>query len=342
MRRGLRRIKAIAGLALLLVGGCGGGSGDDSVPPGTLEGDAATQAAILVAQSTIALLVGLRTQPSSLNTLGGGCFDGSVDGTCRVANGESISDGSFDQCVFFISGGSDRLTVDGGIRVTTSDPNTCVTGFNPSATLDIRYRNLLQILRDSNDAELVRVRADGSDRIVPAGPGCSGFNVFEQIDATIDTVVNTRISGRLLADGTDAELHADDVTMNQTSAGSPCERTVLVDGDMEVDDRANAIRYAQTLEGVSMIFTEANDAARVAISGIIDNDCLGRVTLATPEALVMRNATDCPTAGALRITIDGRTSEARFNGGSFSLDYGADGVVEVTGSDCRAIAQCAG
>ena len=56
--------------------------------------------------------------------------------------------------------------------------------------------------------------ADTSDQTAP---------LIEHIDATIDASFIARLPARLLADGTDAEIRAQGLSLDQTSAGTPCE-----------------------------------------------------------------------------------------------------------------------
>lgn len=341
MGRSMRRAGMRASLlALMCLGGCGGGGGSDEepAPPVMLEGDDAVAASLRVVQSTMALLIGMRTEDAPFSSAGSSCSSGSINASCNIQNGQSVIDSAFAQCRLALTNGN-ALTADGGLRIQTSDPNACVTGRIPdTATVELEFRGFRQTLTSASGGELGRARTDGSDRIVPTGVGCAGRNVMEQIDATSDSTVNVRLPGKLAADGIDAEVRAQGLQMDQTSAGTPCERTMVVDGDMEVDDRANGIRYSQTLSGVTIRYTEADDAALIEIDGDIDNACVGAVTVTTVEPIRMRNATDCPTGGILHVTREGRTSEMRFGPGtSFSIDFGNRLVV---GSDCRSIAQC--
>lgn len=343
MWRSIQRAGTMTSLsAILWLSGCGGGgSGGDPAPPQMLEGDDAVEATVRVVQSTIALLVALRTEESTFRSVGGTCSGGSATASCDVRNAESVVNASFDQCLVPLNDGS-VLTADGRLRLATTDRSTCVSGrIDSSARLDVEYRDFVQVLTSAGGTELSRAHADGTDRITPTGVGCGGRNLIDEINATIDMTVAARLPARLLADGIDAEIVTQGLSLNQTSAGTPCERSMVVDGDLEVDDRANGIRYSQTLNGVTLSYIEANDTAQVEINGNLDNDCVGFLSLTTIEPLHLRNATDCPTGGILSIATQSRTSEVRFDAqGAVSIDYNSDGQFELVASNCDLPAQC--
>jgi hypothetical protein len=245
---------------------------------------------------------------------------------------------SFDQCRIALSE-EYFLIGDGDLRIEASDPSTCVTGtIGESATIRTDFDEFVDVLVDAAGNELYRSRANGSDLIVRSGSAC-GRVILERIDATIDVVSNLRFPGRLVTDGADQHLTMRDLQLDQSFVGRSCRRTLSADGQMDVDDRALGLRFSQTLSGVTVSVTEADDAALIEIDGDFDNACVGAVTVTTVEPIRMRNATDCPTGGVLRVTREGRTSEMTFGpGGSFGIDFG-DGMV-VVGSDCRGLAEC--
>lgn len=337
MYKWMRRAGVLGGVvAMLWVGGCAGGGGADGGSAAMLEGDAAVDAAIGVMQSTVSVLAGLRSESLSVSSGASSCSGGSVRARCDVENRQSVVRGSFDHCRLPLPGG-DVATVNGGLTIRVGDQGTCVTGMVPdTASLELQYDNFMQSIVDSSGNELSNSRANGADRIDPQDLGCDGRNVAERISATIDAVSHGRRPGKLLADGVDAHLDLRDLQLDQESAGSPCARMVLASGEMDVDDRANGRRFSQTLEGVSMSFVEADDAALVQINGRLVNGCIGDVTLVTVEPIRMNNAVDCPTGGTLRVISAGRASEIRFlPGGDVSIDYDGDGQVDLAGASCR-------
>jgi hypothetical protein len=163
----------------------------------------------------------------------------------------------------------------------------------------------------------------------------------EFFDGTTDVVNHVASPGRLLADGVDARIDLTELELNQESTGVPCARVLAADGAMDVDDRANGIRFSQTLSSVTIRFREEPPDTLVEINGDIANGCLGNLTLGTVEPLRLRNAVDCPTGGTLRVTAAGRTSEIRYGPqGELSIDYNGDGRVDSIETTCELAAQC--
>ena len=338
MRGRMQRATTIG--ALLWLTGCGGG-GDGETAPMMLEGDEAVQAVTSVVRSTVATLIGLRSESAPSTGDAASCIGGSVNGSCEVENRQSILRASFDHCRIPFGDGR-VLTGDGGLRIQVNDQSTCVSGRVAAAAMaEIEFDDFSQILTDANGNELSRSRTDGTDRIMPSGAGCAGRNVMELFDGTIDAVTSNRLPGRLVAEGFDARIEMQVLQLDQSSSGTPCARVLTANGSMDVEDRANGLRFSQTLSAVTIRFLEQDEATLVEIDGDLVSGCLGSVTLATVAPIHLRNATDCPTAGTLRVTIADRISEIRYGAaGALSIDYTADGQFESVASDCRPIAEC--
>lgn len=337
MRLWMRPIGVLAGMTMLLsLGGCSGGGGGGDDGDAGLDGDAAIEAVAAVIQSTLAVLAIARSEESTLLPASASCASGTVRASCEVENRQSIIRASFDQCRLPLSGGHTAVA-DGNLRTETNDVAACVTsGISPTATVRFELDDLLDVLIGPDGDELRRLHSNGTDEIVPTGIGCAGRNVLEHFDVTHDAIVNGRFAGRLMAYHADMRFELSDFQLDQTSEGLPCDRLMIANGDMDIDDRANGLRFAQTLVGMRVSLIEAGPDAAVDIDGTLVNDCIGDVAVTTLQRLQIPSAIDCPTGGALRVTTAGRTSEIRFSPqGGLSIDFDADGQPDLVTPSCH-------
>ncbi len=279
--------------------------------------------------------------------------DASSSGT---TGSESCSQGGEIQEACIVSGSTSTLTIEyrdcreetvsgnlvlrrGTAIQTVSNRGFCVSrevsATEDTVVLQLRDFGLEEIL----DGEPVLiVGAELTDRFTPSGEiGCAGEAEGLQV---VDGIFSVDCSAeadsiRCPRGETELSLLATQLSLERTSGGFPCERGVLANGSLGIEDGIDDVGYVEEFDG--FLLTEAEDddnVRRYTHTGLVIVDCLGpldyRTIIDMPATqsgaiLVPENAI-CPSGGVLEVT-----RPAFFDGAGVGADTSGQGTVQPTG-----------
>jgi hypothetical protein len=271
-------------------------------------------------------------------TVATGCdLGGGRSSTCTVdARGETTIELEFSDCASSLESGR-RRNRDGRVQLRVLDPAVCLSGvLRERIPFRIEFDGFRSTISDAGRT-VARFAADLTENVILSGDGCLAS------DGTRDVAGSLTLED---ADaGVDFSLQTTGLRLAVESASSPCRQTILADGAMDVDDRANALRFSQRLDAVTVTLMQEDGATLVGLDGAVDNDCLGEVRFATPAPILLSALGECPLGGSFAVGAEnGADGLLRFLAdGGLTIDLGPDGIADKSVPTCRddSLAQCA-
>ncbi len=349
-----RSVGTFAVLASFLAAGCGGSSSDSGPPVGTeaaetaaamaelgieglegvlsFEGDA--PAAVAVVDSGTSLAQSFLRRSGIFRFLPEGATgDGVASAVAACGSGGTItSDCTVDGSVSTLSVTASNcveddfgtvISMNGNMTMSTEDPTACADELDSADDVSISL-NSFQITTRVGGNIVGSLFMDGDLSFVEGvDPGC----MLDTGTLTADYIVRFFSA----EDGEDITVEATNLTMTITTATSPCQDTIAVDGTLYVDNRVTGRRMRQTYNGFTVVLEPVTGGVELTLSGETSLNCMGAVTFVTNTPLFIADGDDCATSGELLVTIvdTGEVALVTYNGdGSVDIDLGNDGSVD--------------